>query len=324
MLPITFFAVVLLSGNSFLIAEISGTSFIVIRVFIYFALLLTCYLLERVARHVHEAESARREAEEARLKERELALDKTALERINNLKTELTRTVSHEMRTPLAVMMGFAKLTAEDVRRRNVEGAAADNLDTIAAEARRMTIMLEELSAPLLIKEFSKDRREISPDAAIRQIAGLYEVILERKNVRMTLNLPEHIPTVYANEYELIQVMFNLIRNADRHTEDGGITVGASAADKEITITVTDTGTGIDPELLPRVFERGASGETGGMGFGLAICKDIIEAHGGKIWLESEQGKGTTASFTLPVYTGWSDASRPARLSDRGGEVREE
>jgi signal transduction histidine kinase len=94
------------------------------------------------------------------------------------------------------------------------------------------------------------------------------------------------------------------LRNADRHTNDGEITVSAAVTDNEITFAVTDTGAGIDPELLPRVFERGISGETGGMGFGLSICRDIIEAHGGRIWLENEQGKGTTASFTLPVYKG--------------------
>jgi len=267
----------------------------------YGVLTLLCFLFDAVLRHMYEAEMARVEAEETRLKERELALEKTALERVNSLKTELTRTVSHEMRTPLAVMMGFAELTAENARRKGIEGITAEHMDTIAAEARRMTIMLEELSAPLLIKEFSKDRWEISPIGVIQQITGLYEMILERKKVRLIVDLPQDLPAVYVNEHELTQVMFNLIRNADRHTDSGAVNVSATAADNEVTFTVTDTGAGIDPELLPRVFDRGTSGEQGGMGFGLAICKDIIEAHGGKIWLESEQGKGTTASFTLPV-----------------------
>jgi len=164
-----------------------------------------------------------------------------------------------------------------------------------------MTIMLEELSSPLFVKEFSKDRREISADTVIRQIAGLYENVLERKDVRLLLNLQENLPHVYANEYELTQVMFNLLRNADNHTRSGEITVGAAVTDKEITFSVTDTGSGIIPELLPRVFERGMSGEAGGMGFGLSICRDIVQAHGGRIGIESQLGKGTKVVFSIPI-----------------------
>jgi len=289
LLPVFFFSVTIIS-SSYLSGSEQGVSFVIVRIILYCAMLLICYLLEKAIRQIGEAEATN--------------LEKNALERVNNLKTELTRTVSHEMRTPLAVMMGFAEITAKDVRNRGIEGMAADNLDAIAAEAHRMTVMLEELSAPILIKEFSKDKRVVIPDASIRQIAGLYEKILERKNVRLILDLPEQLPAVYANEHEMTQVMFNLLRNADRHTNDGEITVSAAVTDNEITITVTDTGAGIDPELLPRVFERGTSGEKGGMGFGLSICRDIIEAHGGKIWIESESGNGTTAAFTLPVYKG--------------------
>ena len=301
-MPMMFFVVFLMGNNYLFTNDINAVYFFTFRIVMYGVLTLLCFLFDAVLRHMYEAEMARVEAEETRLKERELALEKTALERVNSLKTELTRTVSHEMRTPLAVMMGFAELTAENARRKGIEGVTAEHMDTIAAEARRMTIMLEELSAPLLIKEFSKDRWEISPNGVIQQITGLYEMILERKKVRLIVDLPQDLPAVYVNEHELTQVMFNLIRNADRHTDSGAVNVSATAADNEVTFTVTDTGAGIDPELLPRVFDRGMSGEQGGMGFGLAICKDIIEAHGGKIWLESEQGKGTTASFTLPVY----------------------
>jgi len=257
-----------------------------------------------------------RELDERRFMERESALEKTALERVNYLKTELLRTVSHEMRTPLAVMMGFAELTAEEVRKGGMGEKISANLDTIAAEARNMNIMLEEFTAPLFVQEFAKDMRRISAGEVIRKIANLYEKVLEQKNIRFVLELAENLPPIYGNEHELTQVMFNLLRNADKYTQDGEIAVHVNVepetkggGTKEnhrqiIVVAVKDTGKGISPELLPHVFERGTSGEKGGMGFGLAICRDIIEAHGGRISIDSELGKGTVVSFALPVYAG--------------------
>jgi signal transduction histidine kinase len=99
--------------------------------------------------------------------------------------------------------------------------------------------------------------------------------------------------------------MFNLLRNADTHTETGSIAVQTQAVWKDgsgyVKVTVSDTGTGIAPSLLPRVFERGVHGEGQSDGYGLAICKDIITAYGGEIYIESGGG-GTSAIFTLPVY----------------------
>jgi signal transduction histidine kinase len=93
------------------------------------------------------------------------------------------------------------------------------------------------------------------------------------------------------------------LRNADKHTENGAVTIRAESSGGDITVTVSDTGAGIEPDLLPRIFERGVYGEGGESGFGLAICRDIITAYGGKIWIDSEPGKGTAAAFSLPRYT---------------------
>ena len=136
-------------------------------------------------------------------------------------------------------------------------------------------------------------------------------MVLERKNIALRLELPEGLPDIYGNEYELTQIIFNLLRNAEKNTDSGTITISAqvvpqrnaaAAGESEITIAVTDTGAGISPELLPQVFEHGISGEKGGMGFGLAICREIVQAHGKRIWIDSELGKGTTVSFTMPIF----------------------
>jgi len=94
-----------------------------------------------------------------------------------------------------------------------------------------------------------------------------------------------------------------LLSNAANHTQNGEIALTADFSDGYISVSIADTGEGIDPELLPRIFERGVSGR-GGTGYGLVICKTVIEAHGGVIKAESEPGKGTTVTFTVPVYGG--------------------
>jgi signal transduction histidine kinase len=204
-----------------------------------------------------------------------------------------------------------------------------ENLDTIAAEAGRLANLVEEMRQITLAREYSKDMQPVDIGKAITKIAGLFVKIFERKgttlrfeivgtSVRPALNLiqgpivgttapgrPRDEPfLVLGNENELSQVLFNLLRNADNHTENGVVTIKCELIDNSefIRISVCDTGAGIAPELLPRLFERGVHGENDGSGYGLAICKDIITAYGGEIWIESEYGKGTTAAFTLRPY----------------------
>ncbi|MDR1312604.1 MAG: HAMP domain-containing histidine kinase [Deltaproteobacteria bacterium] len=96
----------------------------------------------------------------------------------------------------------------------------------------------------------------------------------------------------------LAQVEANLMTNANAHTANGTVTVRAARRAGEIVVSVSDTGAGVDPALLPRIFERGVT--DGGTGLGLYLCRSIVELHGGRIWVESEPGRGTTASFAFP------------------------
>jgi signal transduction histidine kinase len=124
---------------------------------------------------------------------------------------------------------------------------------------------------------------------------------LEHKNTTLTVTVPEELPPVFANADELTQVIFNLLQNARYHTEDGAVTINAEFADEEIIVAVADTGSGGSPEFLPHAFERGSHDNPDGTGLGLSICKDIVEAHGGVISMESEFQKGTAVTFTLPA-----------------------
>jgi signal transduction histidine kinase len=244
-----------------------------------------------------------KEAEAVKERERQLAMENAALDRVNRLKTDLMRTISHEMRTPLAVISGFAEITAENARKNTGDSETAENLDAIAIEARRMADVMEEMRQLALAREYSKDRRPIDIGEVIRHISRLYEKVLERKDTKLTLNIADNLPPVYANESELTHVFFNRLRNADVHTEGGMITVAVVISGSFVKTTVSDTGTGIAPELLPKVFERGIHGAGEGMGYGLAICRDIITAYEGEISIESTGRSGTSVAFSLPVFT---------------------
>jgi signal transduction histidine kinase len=129
--------------------------------------------------------------------------------------------------------------------------------------------------------------------------AEIYRAMIEKRGNTLNLKIPYSPPSVSGSADQLIQMMANLLTNANTHTEDGKINVELIVDSGEMRVIVTDTGTGISPELLPRIFARGVTGSDGA-GIGLEICKNIIESHGGTIGIESEPGKGTTVAFTLP------------------------
>jgi signal transduction histidine kinase len=115
------------------------------------------------------------------------------------------------------------------------------------------------------------------------------------------------LPSVYINPGELSQVLYNLLQNARNHTRGGEVRISAELkvdSGEFIEITVADTGEGIPPHLLPRVFDRGVTSRDSGMGIGLAVCREIVMSHGGQIKIESGPGKGTVVRFTLPVALG--------------------
>jgi len=148
----------------------------------------------------------------------------------------------------------------------------------------------------------STDKRAVDLTALLQSGADMLRLTVQKNGNELDAVF-EHGLKVFGNADLLIQVVTNLLQNAGLHTKNGTITFTAERHGVEIRITVRDTGAGISPELLSRVFERGVSG-SGGTGFGLYLCKTVVESHGGRIWLESEQGKGATAAFTLPFYEG--------------------
>jgi signal transduction histidine kinase len=130
--------------------------------------------------------------------------------------------------------------------------------------------------------------------------AGAFRALLKKDGNSLVLRIPDGLPLLTGNRDMLKQVVNNLIFNAGKHTRGGEITVSLEQDGDSLVAAVADTGEGIDPDILPRIFERGVSGD-GATGYGLSICKTIVEMHGGEIHIESDPGKGTTVRFSLPL-----------------------
>jgi two-component system sensor histidine kinase KdpD len=228
-------------------------------------------------------------------------------ERANAIKTEFLAMVSHELRTPLTSIIGFTTtLLAEDVAWEPDE--QRDFIQTIQQEANRLQELIDHLldlsrleAGMLPISLEPHDLNEIIEDAQPQ-----FQILTRRRT--FTINLPANLPQVNVDAKRIAQVFVNLVRNASTHAPEGTeINISASVRGCFVQINVNDQGPGIPPAEHKRVFEafrRGVNMENSsaqGAGLGLAICKGLVEAHGGRIWIKKKNTPGTTISFTIPI-----------------------
>lgn len=303
--PASFHMAIFVQG-SYVTSNDFGSWFLIIRILAYALSLVVCFLFDVMTRKISEAEATRHESErramEAELRERTLAADNAALDRLNRMKNDIIDTISHESRTPLAVLASYAGLLSMELREKDLGEQASEDLDTIASEASRVANLIDSLRKLSQQKETTAQWTVLDIGEILRQTVRLYGYIVERGGIALETDIPDSLPSVTGSPEELTQVVFNLLQNAKSHTESGNISVSARYADNAVAVTVSDTGSGIAPELLPRVFERGVTGTKGGAGLGLSICKEIIKNHGGEIKIESEPGKRTAVTFSLPAH----------------------
>lgn len=225
------------------------------------------------------------------------------LERASRAKTEFLSNTSHEMRTPLTVISVNIQTVAEileDMGEAVRDGEAAELLQNAQQEIMRLARMVGGTLTLAAMSE-NMDKQAVKFSMLLRSSAEMFSLHLQKQGNLLKANIEEGL-NVFGNADLLAQVVANLLQNAAVYTEQGEIILRAEKTGHEILVTVTDTGTGIAAELLPHVFERGVS--TGGTGFGLYLCKTVVESHGGRIWIESTPGSGTTTSFALPTYEG--------------------
>jgi signal transduction histidine kinase len=240
-----------------------------------------------------------RQVTEAREAEKRIALEKEALESANRLKADLMATISHETRTPLAVIASYADIIMRELRAEGVSDQHARDLATITSHIAHVGVLMEEMSGMAKARDGDTGKTTVKLPELTAQTARLYSHILQRKGIALTVSVPEELPTVWVNPGEITQVLLNLLKNAGEHAGGEQVTLSVLAAGESLTVAVADDGGGFDPDILSRAFERGAT--KGGTGIGLAVCKEIVEKHGGTISIESELGRGAKVSFTLPI-----------------------
>jgi len=244
------------------------------------------------------------ELDKARQHEREMRETNLLLDRMSRLKSDFLANISHEMRTPLTVMSSYAGLTSLEIRRGAVGDKTLDNLAVIKREAVRLADMVERLKEVALEKDRELSLADTRAVILLKRAADFCGPICQKNKNKLIVNADSGEISLRVNPESIFQTLINLIINANRHTKKGTIRLAVQAGTESFaTFSVSDGGEGIDPDRLPDLFKRGVSGD-GSSGLGLPICKEIVEEHGGRIWIESEKGKGTVVSFTLPLSKG--------------------
>jgi PAS domain S-box-containing protein len=230
----------------------------------------------------------------------------TATQRATIARDEVLGVVSHDLRNPLSAIAMCVRALS-DLGPGN-EAVRAELRTTIADAVEAMNRLIQDLVDVASIErgQLSLERGPTDPARILERAMHMFKVEAESHGITLTRAVSGEVTELSVDESRIVQVLANLIRNAIKFTPDGGrITVTADAIDGVVRFSVTDTGIGIDPALHQRIFDRywhaSAGARKRGTGLGLSIAKGIVEAHGGRIWVDSEAGAGSTFSFSLPA-----------------------
>jgi len=227
------------------------------------------------------------------------------LKKLDKMKSEFVNIAAHELKTPLIPIIGYIELLLSKDLPKDVK----EKLEIILKAAKREQKLVDDLLniSRLEAGTMEFDMSPIDMKKLIESCANQMLPKIKEKGLELVLDLPEKLPVIKGDEFRLSQVLTNLLDNAIKFTEKGKITVRARQEGDNLIVSIEDTGIGIAKEHMPKLFtkffqaEMSAKRRHEGTGLGLAISKGIIEAHGGKIWAESELGKGSVFSFSLPV-----------------------
>jgi PAS domain S-box-containing protein len=232
----------------------------------------------------------------------------TEQKRLEEMKDNLIRDVSHELRTPLSKMQMGMELLMELIAREAIDRRRVARIGEVTTSNVQRLLHTVETILDLSALEAGHTAYRMEPLG----LAGLIDDVVydmqplaEAKGLELRAEVPERLPPIRADWQHLFRVLTNLIDNAIKFTDEGAVVVSAQQKDTELEIAVSDSGRGISKQSLPRLFERffqETPGTTPGLGAGLAICRTITEAHGGRIWVESAgHGLGSTFRVRLPL-----------------------
>jgi len=251
-----------------------------------------------------------------------LLRDTTIEREVDRMKTNFITTVSHELRTPLTSILGFAKLMQNKLEKRIFPGISSEekkiqrdikqirtNVEIIIKESERLTALINNVLdiSKMEAAKVEWNMSEVAPFHIIERALSATAPLFTDSGPRMMYEPLDLLPKVKGDPDRLIQVMLNLISNAVKFTDEGEVTVGARQVGNFIEFRVSDTGEGISANDLESIFDKfkqvgdTLTGKPQGTGLGLPISKQIVNHHGGDIWVESELGKGSHFMFTVPV-----------------------
>ncbi|MFH1369470.1 MAG: ATP-binding protein [Elusimicrobiota bacterium] len=229
--------------------------------------------------------------------------DITQIKDMEKKKREFVANVSHELRTPLTAIKGFAE-TLED----EMSGDGKRYVDIIQKHSERLINIVEDLLLLSKIEEtgYKLEMQATDLKALLESSLKMFEKRVLDKNISIKLDIQDNIHLINADQFKLEQVLVNLVDNAIKYTENGGIAVSLKQDSKQTVISVSDSGIGISKEDIPHIFERfyvadkSRSRKAGGTGLGLSIVKHIVMLHNGSIDVDSTFGSGTTVTICLP------------------------
>ena len=247
---------------------------------------------------------------------------KAKAEDANEAKSAFLSTVSHELRTPLTSVLGFAKIirkrledrifpavTVDDQKIKRTMKQVSENLDVVVSEGERLTNLINDVLdlAKIESGKMEWNMRPVFLQDVIHRGIAATSALFEQKNLVLKKNIPQDLPIIKADEDKLIQVIINLLSNAVKFTDKGTVSIEAYQDKGQLIFEVQDTGIGVAEEDRHKIFERfRQAGDTltdkpQGTGLGLPICREIIEHHGGIIWMKSEFNVGSSFFFSLPI-----------------------
>jgi signal transduction histidine kinase len=230
------------------------------------------------------------------------------LEVASQHKSQFLANMSHELRTPLNAILGYTELILDNIYG-EVPDKARVTLERIQNNGRHLLGLINDVLDLSKIEagQLSLSLTDYSIKDVVHNVYGAVESLATAKNLALKVELPTDLPPARGDERRLTQVLLNLVGNAIKFTDTGGVAIKTSTADGTLTVAVHDTGPGISEADQGKIFEEfqqadsSSTKQKGGTGLGLAIAKRIIEMHGGRLWVESELGHGSTFSFTVPV-----------------------
>ena len=234
--------------------------------------------------------------------------DITQLKQLDEVRKDFVANVSHELRTPLSILRGYIETLLDHPKTSTEELTRI--LEVMERHSKRLGLLVDDLLtlAQLESGDPNLQLSNVALDELFGNVVRDWDKKFAEKHLKVSVDLPEDLPQVCADETRLQEILYNLLDNAVKYSREGGdLRLAAQQRNGEITLSVSDTGIGISKNDLPRIFERfyrvdkARSRELGGTGLGLSIVKHIVQLHGGRVEAESEPGCGTTIRVVLPV-----------------------